>query len=99
MKSDEAGLAEGGGVEPRGEPGGESGSEREASWMSPRAATAFATTCSTNQLSLKPGWERRTIGLPSPMRSRNVSINPYSTHISGFRSNTFATHNAAVFRT
>ncbi len=52
MKSDEAGLAEGGGVEPRGEPGGESGSEREASWMSPRAATAFATTCSTNQLSL-----------------------------------------------
>lgn len=39
------------------------------------------------------------MGLPSPTRSLKLSIKPYSTHSSGLRSNTLATHNAAVLRT
>lgn len=45
MNKDELGLAEGGGEEERpGDEGGEGGSDKAASWMSPRAATALATT-------------------------------------------------------
>ena len=39
------------------------------------------------------------MGFPSPIKSRRVSMNPYSTHSSGFKSNTLATHSAAVLRT
>lgn len=82
-----------------GEPGWEEGRLREASWMSPSAATAFATTCQLirHLRTLIIAWH--TIGLPSPIRSLKVSMNPYSIASSGFKSNTLATHRAAVFRT
>ena len=44
MKDDWAGRAEGGGDEPLGEEGRDGGRLRDASWMSARAVTAFATT-------------------------------------------------------
>ncbi len=54
-----------------------------ASVISERACTEFATT----------------IGLESPISSWSVSRKPFSMHIEGLRSNSFATQMAAVLRT
>ena len=53
------------------------------SLISTNAVTEFATT----------------IGLGSPMSSCSVSRKPFSTHMVGFRSKSFATQRTAVFRT
>jgi hypothetical protein len=99
MNVDKAGRDDGGGDEPLGEPGWDGGRLRDASWISASAVTAFATTYRSADVESTKDDGRHTIGFPSPMRSLRVSINPYSIQSSGFKSNTFATHNAAVLRT
>jgi len=45
MNVDKCGREDGGGEDPFGELGREGGAFSEASWISARAVTAFATTC------------------------------------------------------